>query len=220
MHWNLGEAGQRKDWFSEMGFTAISSSQALAKQKLSILDMCKSGLVYKVEAAILKAVDFPSHLGTCKIELQESSLNFKATFDDGHQQSVKEFQALKKANDWLVMMTCAYKKGEINKQTRRTENDVRAEASFEKARDSCLPAGGGSLAASLTMSPSHQTMESGAVDVTESILRPPRKSLCLLPSSTSQVHKGSLQSFIKLGASEPTACGLLFGKRGGTTSFM
>ena len=135
-----GKATQRKDWYAEMGFKGLLNQNVpLAKQKIQILDICRSMQLYKIEKAILNVVDFPSVLGKCKVELTES-LSYQATFDNEEEKIVKEFPTLKKGNDWLVSMTCAYKRGTLNACMRKTETDVRAAASLEKTRDALLQA--------------------------------------------------------------------------------
>jgi len=217
-----GKATQRKDWYAEMGFKGLLNQNVpLAKQKIQILDICRSMQLYKIEKAILNVVDFPSVLGKCKVELTES-LSYQATFDNEEEKIVKEFPTLKKGNDWLVSMTCAYKRGTLNACMRKTETDVRAAASLEKTRDALLQAdSSSSLTETLkTLSPSHPEAKTDqAVDVTMDILRPPKTYTCQMSSSDSHVHRGSLQSFVKLGATEPKACGILLGKTGWNGKF-
>eukprot|EP00438_Fugacium_kawagutii_P030459 Skav210856 [mRNA] locus=scaffold2829:268688:270710:+ [translate_table: standard] len=172
----------------------------------------------KIEKAILSAVEFPSVLACSRVDLNEKK-EYVATFDNGGEKIVKEFATIKKANDWLVTMTCSYKAGGVRKHLRQAEKDVKADAELGKVLDSCL-ASQGSLPNALATSPNlASTRAASAEDVTLTILRPTKTYTCELPSSNLLVHKGSLKTLAKSGSHDPDLKAILLGKIGWNGKF-
>ena len=164
----------------------------------------------KVERAILSSVEFPSVLSSCQIILRALGV-YQATFDEGTEKHVKDFGSLQQSNSWLVSMTNSYKKGDLHKQLKIAEANSRAETAFNKAID--LMATGNKLEDALA-SPSNPKMNTqDQTDVTMSMLRPPRLYTCQKACSTIGIHRGSIQSLLKLCSTNRNLRGILLGKK-------
>eukprot|EP00435_Cladocopium_sp_Y103_P053405 s531_g17.t1 len=200
------------------------SSGALCKQRLSLLEICANKRVLKVEAAILSAVEFPSVLSSCSIQVTPDMM-FQATFNDDSEKIVKKFPSILKANDWLVSLTIAYKKGSLHKHLDQTHRDVRSSSALQVASDRCMHKTE-NICDTIAGSPSLRNLrdelqrgDSDHIDMTSDMLRPSQVYTCSLLSSTNCIHRGSFNSFVKLGASTPDLKGVLLGTQGWNKKF-
>ena len=205
-----------------MGFKALSTTSALAKQKLQIVEQLSYGQVWKIEAAILKALEFPSVLSTSKIELTPE-FQYRASFDSGGEMIAKEHASIKKANSWLVSMTCSYKSGSLSKNMDHALKDVKAQASLQTTSDILVaPATSQKNFTEVLGSPSNLKQLDAVAneeDMTSGVLKPARKMIIPFRQSEAVVHKGSFQTFVKLGSKHPDAIAIMLGRQGWNSKF-
>eukprot|EP00438_Fugacium_kawagutii_P006999 Skav233396 [mRNA] locus=scaffold1038:269473:284136:- [translate_table: standard] len=118
-----------------------------------------------------------------------------------------------KANNWLLSLTCSFKKGALTENSRKAERSVRGEVAMDKAVDAVRAHA--DLPQTLLNSPTMQKVDTtDAVNVTGALLKPARVRTCSLPVSHHCVNRGCFQSFLKLGYSHANVAGLLLGAEG------
>eukprot|EP00435_Cladocopium_sp_Y103_P047554 s787_g14.t1 len=206
----------RTDWLSDQGLKHVSVNTALAKQKCSIMESCINGKVWKIENEILAAVEFPSVLSTCTINLTEH-MEYRVTFDNGDEKLTKVFSTIQKANEWMISMTCAFKKGSLSQAMNSATKSVKADSAWSKKAD-VLRESSCSLVDEVA-SPSLPKLSEKVLDVTTSILRPAKQCGPWVPLTEICVHKGSMQTFAKTAASTPSLVAVLLGKQGWNNKF-
>ena len=213
----ISKAKSRKAWMDNDLRAGITHTLALAKQQLKLAEKLNDGLIQCVERDILKEITFPALIGDYKVEIADAAGQFKATFMTGSEQIVKVLPTLAKVNSWLLSMIVAYKKGEVQSHLRAAEFAAKGEVALEKAV--------AALGVSEDLSKSVAEMQPAVIsatddvenkvtDVTVDILTVTKTSSAPMLSSTLCVHKGSFNTFLNLGSSMPSLCGLLLGKMG------
>ncbi len=213
------QAKDREQWVTEAGLSSLICSGTLSKQRTSILQACYSGQVRSVEQAILAAVPFPSALQSTVSLHDVLHLGYKVTFDTGSEVISTEGTNLAKLNEWLVSKACAFKKGELHRQQRNTDQVVKDTVRFESAIDElrskhkdCNVVD--TLKLTTQGDPSVDPKSGGAEDVTDTILSVPKVQSVDLPSAQICIHRGSLKTFLKQGSSHANLSGILAGRVG------
>ena len=212
------EAKARQAWLEDMRIS-LPANLPLAKQQVRILEKCSEGLVRFVEQQILDVVNFPNCLGNFKVELGEQPTKFKATFSAGEEQVSKVFPNLAKVHEWLLSMTISYKRGDLHKHTSSVAALTRDDVAMEKAMHT-LEGKQPDVATSMQEIQVDMGIEldkggqgDNVTDVTHDFLSV--RKLCdpELKPSVLCIHKGSFNTFVKLGASTPGLCGIMLGKK-------
>ena len=213
----FSEGKSRKAWMDNELHAGVTHTLALAKQKCKLAEKIHEGMLRCVETEILQQIKFPALIGDYKVEVADNLGNYKASFFTGSEQIAKTFPTLAKVNSWLLSMIISYKKGEVQSHLRAAECAAKGEVALEKA----VAALGASEDLSTSVSeiqPAVISTEDGhentVTDVTLDILTVTKTSSAPVLPSTVCVHKGSFNTFVNLGSSLPSLCGLLLGKLG------
>jgi len=172
-----------------------------------------------VEQAVLAAVSFPSALQSTVSLHDTLHLGYKVTFDTGSEVISTEGTNLAKLNEWLVSKACAFKKGELHKQERKTYSAVKDAVRLESAIDELRSKNSGcnivdALSGTAPCEPIPANKSDSVEDVTDTILSVPKVHSVDLPQAHICIHRGSLKTFIKHCASTANMCGVLAGRVG------
>ena len=188
----------------------------MQKQRYRLLEIAaEPGGVYHVEQKILDAATFPGVLGKYKVELNTGFKSFKATFDTDTEQLAKQFPNLAKTYEWLLSMTNAYKKGDLQKHLKSAHQSVKSDVAFDKAVHALAPKETDIAAAMKDMQPQDVVAtgegDTTVADVTFELMTVTKMSSAPMQQSTICMHRGSLNTFVTLGASSPDLAGILMG---------
>ena len=191
-------------------------SGTLTKQKTTILEWCCNRQVRQVEQHILDAVKFPDVRGEFRVVL-DSHMGYAGIYNCNSEDEkvVKMCSTLKKVHEWLISMMCAYKQGSLSKQMQKTHYAVREEAALTKVACALQEKSKNvDVFASLGNSPQLKTDTGETIDVTENMFKYQRVHTVHMPLSQVCIHKGSLNTFAKIGSKAPDTCAILLGKLG------
>lgn len=214
--WASLKAKDRKSWMNSIA-PGISQSLALAKQKCKLLEKASEGQIRMIEQKILEAVSFPGVLGQFTVELSADISQYRAVFDTGSEKIEKIWPTLGKVHTWLLSMTFAFKKGDIQRQNRSVEVSSKPQVALEKALTG-LDAPVDLPTAMKGIEPdalcSAEKNEDTITDVTTDILNVSKPFVVPMKSATINVHRGSFNSFMKLAAADTSKQlgGILLGR--------
>eukprot|EP00438_Fugacium_kawagutii_P017808 Skav208282 [mRNA] locus=scaffold1802:270691:275564:+ [translate_table: standard] len=196
---------------------SVTTSWALPKQRMQIIEKASLSKVGHIEQKILDAASFPQCVGDFKVELTKPPNKFKATFNAGSEVISKECENLAKIYEWLLSLVHAYKRGDLHKGLRNIQRSAQQEVAMDKAVNA-LAAKGSDLTTSVQAmqpdaSPANGNSERAVEDVTNDILEVTKTSTAELRKSTICVHKGSYNTFMKLCSASQELVGVLLGKK-------
>lgn len=209
-HLSTLQAQDRIEWMKSHNF---SRTGALAIQKQGILANLAGGRVREAEQAILKGIDLSGFLRSgSTIEVSDTLNSYLVSFDlNGNEKISKKTENLKAAYDWLISMRCSSTEGSLAQSIKRAQQHAKPLANLEKAADGLSGEQHGEQALKTLPAPA---LIQGAQDITAEFLKMSVSKEEALPESTVCVHKGSMNTFIKLAYPQQTCCALLLGMLG------
>ena len=206
------EAKERSAWMAQH---RVTSSGALVKQKYYMLEKIFIGQVRSVELKVLQAVVFsPDLKDRGSVELSASKLDsFVASYAlSKDEKMTKIVDTPKAANDYLLSMFEAYKKGSLTHGLKAAKGDVKGLVALSKATDGLQNASAEDGLKDIMSKDPISDPAQPREDVTAGFLQPPKIHTVLMAMSTISINKNSLSTFVQLGCKSSGVFGVMLGK--------